>query len=112
VARHLVGLGARRWLGSTYPWGTLTVNVLGAFVLGALIAVGAGSELIPKRLQVPVATGLLGAFTTFSTFATDTVRLGEAGRWRAAGGNVAANLVLGLLAAALGLLAGRALVAP
>ena len=111
VARHLVGLGAKRWLGAGYPWGTLAVNVVGAFVLGVLLTVGAGEGLIPKRLQVPLATGLLGAFTTFSTFATDTVRLAEAGRWLAASGNLAANLILGLLAAVLGMAAGRALVA-
>lgn len=88
-----------------FPWGTLAVNATGAFALGAL------TGLVTLRLLggAPAAlltTGLCGAYTTFSTFSFETVRLVESGNLRAAAANACGGLVLGLLAAGAGLAAG------
>ena len=77
----------------TYPLGTLTVNVLGSFVLGLLTFAGASEEIV-----LLLGTGACGSFTTFSSFSFETVRLVEQGESAAAVANAAVNLV-GSLAA-------------
>ena len=77
------------------PWGTLAVNVVGCF------AIGVASELVgPTRLLL--VTGILGGFTTFSAFGNETFAFLRAGDTRGAALNVVANVLLGLLAVALG----------
>ncbi|MBW8284325.1 MAG: fluoride efflux transporter CrcB [Rhizobium sp.] len=79
VCRYLVGIGALRLMGPSFPWGTLTVNVAGSFAIGVL------AELIVARfgasaeLRLLLITGFLGGFTTFSAFALDAVTLIERG---------------------------------
>jgi fluoride exporter len=91
VARFLLdgAVGARA--GRSFPWGTLAVNLSGAFVLGVLT----GAALSGDGLRL-LGTGLLGAYTTFSTWALETHRQGEDGRLREAALNLAVSLVLGL----------------
>jgi CrcB protein len=86
---------------SVLPWGTVTVNVVGSFVLG-LVAGLASTGHLPSSVLTLVGTGFCGALTTFSTFSYETVRLANAGQWRAAVGNVAISLAAGLAAVALG----------
>ncbi|WP_276270525.1 fluoride efflux transporter CrcB [Haloarcula litorea] len=104
---HLVGTGGavgaicRYYLGRAvdregFPVGTLTVNVVGSFVLGLITFAGAGTDVL-----LLVGTGACGSFTTFSSFSVDTVRLWERGRPAAAVGNAAVNLAGALLAVAL-----------
>ena len=93
--------------GRSHPWGTVTVNLLGSFVLGLLI--GLWGFRLEHPHQVGVTVGLLGGFTTFSTFALDTVRLWEDGRASAAVLTVGVSVLVGLAAAVAGLLAGRSL---
>jgi len=95
LARHLLGERIERG-----TLDTLAVNVLGSFALGVLVAVPAGDSLL-----LLAGTGFCGAFTTFSTFAFETVRLFETGHRRRAAGNAAANLAGALAAVALGSLA-------
>lgn len=95
VARHLVG---RYVTGDNLD--TLAVNVLGSFALGALVAAPSVGSSDPVVLAV--GTGFCGAFTTFSSFAFETVRLVETGRhWRAVG-NAAGTLAAALVAVCLG----------
>jgi CrcB protein len=108
LLRYEAELHVRRRLGPEFPWGTLVINVSGAFVLGLLTGL-AGHQGVSTGVLTVVGTGLLGAFTTFSTFTFDTVALAERGRIGGAAANLGASLVLGLGAAALGLLAGAAL---
>lgn len=108
VARHGVGLLAARLLGPGFPWGTLLVNVSGSFALGVLVQIGASTDWLPPQARLALATGLLGAFTTFSTFSVETVRLAESSGWGWALGNVGANLLLGLAAAGVGIWVARA----
>jgi CrcB protein len=92
-----------------FPWGTLAVNVLGSFCLGVVVAVTTDRFLTSPNWRIGLGIGFLGAFTTFSTFAYETVRLTEDGAHGLAMANVAAMIGLGVTAAAAGLAAGRAL---
>jgi fluoride exporter len=97
--RFLCGLGVARW--TQFPWATLIVNVLGSFVMG-LLAAWALRTAWTADARVFWMTGILGGLTTFSSFSIETLRLAEDGRFGAALANIASNLVLGLLAVALG----------
>ncbi len=83
---------------SVFPWGTLVINVLGSVVLGVLLGATAFGSA-PIALVALLGTGFAGAFTTYSTFAYETVRLFEDGATQLALVNVAVSLGLGLLAA-------------
>lgn len=87
-----------------FPFGTLAVNLSGALLVGVLVGAAAGDDAL--RL---LGTGLLGAYTTFSTWMLETERLAAGGRRRASAANIAASLALGLLAVWLGRELGRAL---
>ncbi|OAE02307.1 CrcB family protein [Arthrobacter sp. OY3WO11] len=85
-----------------WPWATLLVNVAGCFIIGAAHGVTAGLGL-GAEWQAGLATGLAGGLTTFSSWTTATVRLLTEERLGSAAANIAANLVLGLAAAAAGI---------
>jgi len=108
LLRYEVELLVRRRLGPDFPWGTLVINLSGSFVLGVVVGLAAHHG-VPTSVATVVGTGLLGAYTTFSTFSVDTVGLIERGRTRAAAANLGVSLVLGLGAAGLGLVIGHAL---
>lgn len=106
-SRYLLDRAVSRRIESDAPWGTLAVNVSGSLMLGLLT----GLTLAGKLPAVPGAllgTGFCGAYTTFSTFTFETVRLVEDGRLLHAAGTVLASLAVGLGAAAAGLAAGLA----
>ncbi len=88
-SRHAVAVS----LPAAFPWGTLAVNVAGAFLLG-LFVFGAPVVDRSREVQLAVATGFISSFTTYSTFAAETVALGPA----LAAANVAANYLLGFAA--------------
>ncbi len=82
-----------------FPWGTLAVNLTGAFALGLVAGASSGTSSTAYRL---LGTGLIGAFTTFSTWMFETQRLAEDGDERLGLGNLAISLVAGLALAYLG----------
>ena len=86
---------------STSPWGTLTVNLVGSVALGALSAALALS-VVSEGQALLFGTGLLGAFTTMSTFSMDTVRLAQEGAWSSTVGYLVATAVFGPLLAWVG----------
>jgi CrcB protein len=102
VARLLVQEGLSSRTGDGRPWGTFAVNVGGSFVLGVLTGLALHHGL-PETSRVVLGAGFCGAFTTFSTFAVDTVRLLEEDGGRAATLNLAGTLVVAVGAAAVGL---------
>ena len=106
LARWGVSEGLPRDPGG-WPWATLLVNVLGCFLLGLLIARVLDRSPASPWLRPFLATGVLGGFTTWSAFAVETVQLADAGRSGAAASYVLASVAGGVLAAALGQLAGR-----
>jgi CrcB protein len=101
-ARYLVDGWVHDRTGATFPWGTFAVNVSGCFVLGVLTGLGLYHHLGSTPRTV-LGTGGMGAYTTFSTFSFETVRLAEEGSLDRAVGNAVGGLVAGLAAAALGL---------
>jgi len=86
---------------SVFPWGTFTINVLGSLALGLLLGATSFSA-VPLELVALVGTGFAGAFTTYSTFSLETVRLFEDGARLVAVANVVASLAVGLAAALAG----------
>jgi CrcB protein len=104
------GIGS--WFGQRFPdfpWGTLVVNVSGSFLLGLLFVLLTERTSTSPELRLALTTGLMGAYTTFSTFSLETFRLAEDGAFVAAAANIAGNLVLGLLGVALGVALARSL---
>lgn len=102
-ARYLIALEAPRLLGTAFPYGTLTVNVVGSFLLGAVMHVGLTTNLISPELRLMLTTGVMGGFTTYSTFNYETMEYLRQGDLPLAAVHVAATLFLCLLAGALGL---------
>ena len=90
-----------------FPWGTAVVNLLGAFALGVVVALTTERLLLSPDWRVALGVGFLGAFTTFSTYTYETVKLAEDGAIGMALVNSVGMLALGLIAAALGLALGR-----
>ena len=104
IARMLLDGSVSARVGRAFPWGTLAVNLSGAFVLGVL----AGAAVSGDALRL-AGTGFLGAFTTFSTWMLESHRLAEDGRGRLALANIAFSLAAGIAFAWLGRELGMAL---
>jgi CrcB protein len=104
IARFLLDGAVASRAGRDFPYGTLAVNLTGAFLLGVL----AGAALSTDAYRL-AGTGLIGAYTTFSTWAYESHRLGEDGQLRAGALNFAVSLALGVAAAWLGRRLGGAL---
>ena len=109
-ARYLIALGGPRLLGTSFPYATLTVNVVGSFLLGGIMHVGLTTNLMSPGLRLVLTTGVMGGFTTYSTFNYETMEYLREGAFGLAGLNVAATLLLCLLAGAAGLSLARWLV--
>ncbi len=110
AAGGVVGVVARYALGTTVahdtlPWVTVAINVVGSFLLGLLTAVGTG---LAPEVRTALGVGLLGGFTTFSTFSVDVLKQIEAGESGKALLYIVASVILGIGAAAVGYYAGRA----
>lgn len=103
VARYLVFVLATRVLGAGFPWGTLIVNVLGSFILACLIEAIALRWSVSHDMRAFLAIGVMGAFTTFSTFSMDVAALYQRGAMGAAASYVIASVVLSIGAFFLGL---------
>ena len=109
-ARYVVAISAPRLLGTSFPYATLTVNVVGSFLVGAIMHVGLTTNLMTPGLRLVLTTGVLGGFTTYSTFNYETMEYLREGAFWLAGLNVAATLLVCLLAGVLGLASARLLV--
>lgn len=99
-ARYLVGVGLGRWLGTGFPWGTLTVNVLGSFLLGAVMELGLRLNAISPEVRLFLAAGVMGGFTTYSSFNYELLGYMQRGAF-AQGGLYLGATVGGCLAAGL-----------
>jgi fluoride exporter len=107
-ARYLVAVGAARWAGVEFPYGTLAVNLTGSFLIG-LVQQLAAATAISEDSRLLLATGVLGGLTTYSAFSYETLRLAQLGAWRAAVTNAVLTTVLCLALCAAGMALGRLL---
>ena len=108
--RYLVGVAATRFLGIGFPWGTMIVNITGSFIMGVLIALLALRFSVGNEVRAFLAIGVLGGFTTFSSFALDVVSLYEKKQYFASMGYISISVMGSILALFLGLFVVRSLV--
>lgn len=104
VARFILSGFVAHHFGETFPWGTLLINVLGSFAIGffATLTEPGGRIFISGSSRQFVMTGILGGFTTFSSFSLQTLALARDGEWFLSAGNAVGNMVLCLFAVWLG----------
>lgn len=113
MARYGLGGLVSQKFGETFPWGTLTVNVAGSFIIGFIGAVAVPEGRLSPQTRVIATqlfmTGVCGGFTTFSSFSLQTLNLLRDGEWLYAGGNVLLSVMLCLIAVWLGFMLGATL---
>jgi len=97
-ARYLVSSWLARNVDPSLPWGTLAVNTSGSLLIGAFLVWATERVIGSPDLRLLVAVGFCGAYTTFSSYAFETLRLAEQGHWLDAAGNVLLNNLLTLIA--------------
>jgi fluoride exporter len=107
MLRYHLGALIQARLGDDFPYGTLVINVVGSFLLALLTALGLRGDLIGPGLTLAIGTGVLGGFTTYSTFNYDTLRLFQTGSAGLAALNLVATVIVSLLAGVLGWNCGR-----
>lgn len=105
--RYLVALGTSKWFHGEFPAGTLLVNVIGCFLIGFIMELSAHNKNISPEVRLFLTTGILGGFTTFSTFGLDTVNLMTDGRYVTGILYASLNVGLGLFAVILGKFTSR-----
>lgn len=106
-------LGLQEWMvaqfGRAFPWGTLGINIVGSFLIGVLAVVLVERLALDPVWRLVLVVGVLGGFTTFSTFSLEVVHMLDVGLWQRALGYVLVSMLGCVLAAAAGLYATRAL---
>lgn len=112
LLRYLTSLVAAQWFGTEFPYGTLIVNLSGAFIIGLVQQLGTEALMIPDSTRLFLTTGMMGGLTTYSTFSYETVRLMESGAWSQAWINIFVTTVICLSLCFLGMGVGRVFVTP
>jgi len=107
MGRHGVSRASLHWLGPNFPWGTLAANIGGSFAMGLLIVWLSRHEPQSAALRAFLVVGVLGAFTTFSTFSLDVVTLYRDRTLMIAGAYLAASIILSVGGLLAGLVIGR-----
>jgi fluoride exporter len=106
IARYgLGGWAAARW-GATFPWGTFVINITGSFILGFFMALAQYRPWLHPQLRLLFAVGFVGAYTTFSTYTYESLRLMMDGQLALAALNVIGSVVMGLVAVFAGFVLG------
>jgi len=108
-ARWVISRYAARILGPVFPYGTLMINVSGSFVVGFFMIWATERVLLDPRWRLLVVVGFCGAFTTFSSFAFETMAYFEQGQWLLMSANFLSNNLLCLAAVLAGMALARAL---
>jgi len=106
-ARYLVGVWAGREIGAGFPYGTLIVNLLGCFLIGAIAQMALSTQLLSPTLRLTLTTGFVGGFTTYSSFNLETTQLFQGRAWFAGFANLGITLAGCFLAGLLGLALAR-----
>ncbi len=103
VLRYLVQVQCANWFGTSFPYGTLLVNTLGSLLIGFLSVVFFERLIVSDEIRVAILVGVLGGFTTFSTFSLDTLNLIQQGSLLTAMSNIVLNAGLCISACFIGL---------
>jgi CrcB protein len=111
MSRYLVGGLVQRALDTSFPAGTLFVNLTGSFLVGVFLRYAVDTPTLTPELRALLTIGFCGGYTTFSSFSFETVALLEDGEWGRAAMYIALSLVLSLAATVLGFAAARGLIA-
>ncbi|ATX79451.1 camphor resistance protein CrcB [Mariprofundus aestuarium] len=109
VMRWLMASGIQRLAGGPFPWGTFAVNAIGSFLLGFLFVWLIERSTVSELVRLALTVGFLGAFTTFSTYSLESIRLLQEGALALAFGNVVGQVVVCLTLTWLGIQLARAL---
>ena len=109
VARYLMMIGVGHWFGHGFPFATVFVNIIGAFLLGSFVQISALFWSPSPELRIFITVGVLGSFTTFSTLALDVYMLWGRGEVIEATGYVTVSIVFGIAAFFVGISVFRAL---
>lgn len=109
-ARYLVSGAVLRWLGIGFPYGTLAVNLLGSFLFGLLMQIGLSTESLSPNVRIMLTTGVMGGFTTYSTFSYETVCLLQENAYALALANIGVTVATCLAACFLGFVAAKTIV--
>lgn len=109
-ARYLVSGWVLKAMGPAFPYGTLAVNFIGSFLLAAVMQVGLTTDMMSPTVRLTLATGVLGGFTTYSTFSYETFGYMQEGAWGAATLNIVVTVVSCLAGCLLGFVTARSLV--
>ena len=109
LSRYFLSGWTYDFLGRAFPYGTLAVNVIGAFLIGLTMEFSVRSVLVPQTLRIALTIGFFGGFTTFSTFSFETFKLLEEGAFLIAFFNVLLSVVACLVCTWIGIVVARAL---
>lgn len=107
--RYGIGVGMERWLPPTFPFGTLAANVIGSFLLGVVMSSVGDREIVGVQWKLVLGVGVMGGFTTYSSFNLDMIELAEQAEWGKAGLYLGGTLLVCLLAGLGGLVLGRSI---
>jgi CrcB protein len=107
AARYCVSGWVYDLTGTGFPYGTLAVNIAGAFLVGVVMGMGARSTILPPNVRFALVIGLLGGLTTFSTFSYETLKQIEGGHFLLAATNILASVLLCLFFTWLGIITTR-----
>lgn len=110
--RYGIGIGMVRWLGRGFPFGTLAANILGSFLLGVVMESVGEREVVGVPWKLVLGTGVMGGFTTYSSFNLETIRLAEAGDFGKAGLYLSATLIACVVAGLGGIVLVRSIRGP
>lgn len=105
-ARYLVSNWMASWLGTDFPWGTFFANISGSFLIGIVLVLVEGGSL-PAEARLLLAVGILGGYTTFSSFSYESLQLMTGGAFLAMLLNMFGQLALGLIFVYFGVVVGR-----
>lgn len=108
-ARYFLSRFTAKILGTGFPWGTLFINISGSFILGLFLVYTTERAFVDPRWRLLIAIGFCGAYTTFSSYAFESIVYFEQGHWSLFAGNVLANNILCLAAVLSGAALARAL---
>lgn len=110
LARFYTSKWVNMLIGHRIPFGTMTVNVVGSFIMGLLVTLSVERMVVSEDIRMLIGVGFLGAFTTFSTFSVESVYLVEEGSYLPAFIYISGNLLLSIFAAFVGIVLARYLV--